>query len=326
MKIEIHTDLAAAERIWRLHWPQKVLFDSWSLRACFQRAFDRPPCFITASRNGTLMGLLALSWIEESGCFGQFPGETWRGKTWLEQNRIIAVNREAASAVFENVPGAVYLRYLVPEAVSVVSPGAVETDEVGYLFYPGRYDYNFSRYLAELPGKFRKKLRGELNRLCGGCKPVFRFNRMEDLDHLLEMNLTGFRDRSYFSDPRFTQAFRNLTGWLHANGRLNITTVLLGETVAAVDLGIVWGDTYTLLAGGTNPDFPGVAKLINLHHLEWSCRQRIRTVDFLCGEFNWKPRFRLNPRPLYTVRRSKAAAAVPVSDIEIPWGLECLTA
>jgi CelD/BcsL family acetyltransferase involved in cellulose biosynthesis len=68
-----------------------------------------------------------------------------------------------------------------------------------------------------------------------------------------------------------------------------------------VDVGALWKNTYTVLAGGTDPDFPGVAKLINFHHIQWACRQRLDLVDFLCGDFNWKSRFRLHPRPLYKI-------------------------
>ena len=57
--------------------------------------------------------------------------------------------------------------------------------------------------------------------------------------------------------------------------------------------------TYTVLAGGTAAAFPGVAKLINFHHLERACRERFQLVDFLCGDFTWKIMFHLTPRPLY---------------------------
>jgi CelD/BcsL family acetyltransferase involved in cellulose biosynthesis len=79
--------------------------------------------------------------------------------------------------------------------------------------------------------------------------------------------------------------------------------VLVGGKVAAVDIGAVWGSTYTVLAGGTQPDFPGIAKLINLHHIEWACNQNFMEVDFLCGDFNWKNRFHLTPRPLYEIMK-----------------------
>ena len=80
---------------------------------------------------------------------------------------------------------------------------------------------------------------------------------------------------------------------------LRITTLLLGGTVAAVDVGALWNKSYTVIAGATNPAFPGVAKMINFHHLEWSCQQRLDVVDFLCGDFHWKKLWHLDSETLY---------------------------
>ena len=123
------------------------------------------------------------------------------------------------------------------------------------------------------------------------------------------MNLDSFKEQSYFYDVRFLRAFENLVAWLQANKMLRVTTVLIGGRIAAVDVGAVWNQTYTVLAGGTHPDFPGVAKLINFHHIEWACQQRLKEVDFLCGEFNWKNRFHLSARPLYRIVNLPVAAS-----------------
>jgi hypothetical protein len=57
-----------------------------------------------------------------------------------------------------------------------------------------------------------------------------------------------------------------------------------------------------VLAGGVNRAFPGVAKLINFHHLRFACEQQLASVNFLCGDFNWKERFQLTPQPFYELR------------------------
>jgi hypothetical protein len=36
-----------------------------------------------------------------------------------------------------------------------------------------------------------------------------------------------------------------------------------------------------------------------LHHLRRACDERLDCVDFLCGDFAWKPLFHLRPRPLF---------------------------
>ena len=94
-------------------------------------------------------------------------------------------------------------------------------------------------------------------------------------------------------------AFKYLLELLKKKGWLRVTTILIGGELAAIDVGAVIDNKYTVLAGGTNPHFPGVAKLINFHHLKYACERRFDQIDFLCGDFGWKERFLLTPRPLY---------------------------
>ena len=243
--------------------------------------------------------MIALSWIDEIQSFGHFPGETWQGKTWLEQNKIITSNAYIFNELMGHVPTSANIRYLTRESLRPAAEDLI-TDEIGYLFFPNRFGYSFQNYLQQFSGKSRKKLTRELERLeVFGI--TFRHNDMSDLPLLFRMNQEAFGEWSYFKDSRFLHSFEELSVWLKENDLLRITTVLLGDKVAAVDMGAVYGSTYTVLAGGTNPDFPGIAKLINFHHLEWACQSRMATVDFLCGNFGWKERFHLTPRPLFTI-------------------------
>lgn len=86
---------------------------------------------------------------------------------------------------------------------------------------------------------------------------------------------------------------------------LRITTILIKDEIAAVDMGCIYNGVYTLLAGGTNVNFPGIAKLININHMEWACLEKLKVVDFLCGDFFWKKQFHLTPRPLYLLSSEK---------------------
>lgn len=299
-------DFEECADLWARAWPQRCIFDLWQLRACFASCFATKPYFLVAEENGRIEGLLALSWIEESGSYGHFPGETWQAKTWLEQNKIPARSSQVLKALLESVPGPLHLRYLTAECLPAGSfPLAL--DEVGYLFMPASYEFSFENYMQEFSGKSRKKLAKELAVL-QSAGVTYRHNDLADVDRMFRLNLEGFGELSYFSDPRFLAAYEKLVSWLAQHNLLRITTVLLGGKVAAVDIGTVWNRGYTVLAGGTNREFPGVAKLINLHHLEWACQERFEVVDFLCGDFGWKQRFHLSSRPLYEICRHSAAA------------------
>jgi hypothetical protein len=303
LKVTVCKDLEKARAIWLRHWPQHCLFDLWPVRACFQDQFNHSPHFLVATQGNKVRGLLALSWIDERNYFGHFPGELWQGKTWLEQNKIIAADSRVARALLEQMPWETKIRYLNPSD-HLHTETEVAVDEIGYMFFPQQFSYCFSSYLQSFAGKTRKKMNSELERLKARAV-TYRFNHWPDIDEMFRLNLARYQNQSYFGDERFLRAFENLAAWLRANNLLRITTVLIGGKVAAVDLGAVWNATYSVMAGGTHADFPGIAKLINLYHLEWACDQRIQMVDFMCGDFNWKERFHLAARPLYTIQKTR---------------------
>jgi len=314
MKHKVYTDITACQKLWEMCWPGKELFDLWQIRTCFHDQFQRPLRFQTIESDGQVLGFLPLSWCEESGQYVFFPGETWQGKTWVEQNRVIARDKKIFQMLIEAVPGPVHLRYLKPSPLLETLDQVIE-DEKGYLFYPGICDYAFENYWLGFSGKSRKKIKKEVAAFeAAGVN--FRFNELADIDELFRLNTTCFFSNSYFHDPRFHAAFNQLTSLLNGMGLLRMTTIRIGGKVAAVDMGAVFNNTYTLLAGGTDPGFKGVAKLINLHHLEWACKKKIHTVDFLCGDFNWKERFHLVPRSLYQITENQHAASETVSHEE----------
>ncbi|MGD8541925.1 MAG: GNAT family N-acetyltransferase, partial [Desulfobacteraceae bacterium] len=253
IEVSVCQDLKEAKRHWQRHWPQQCLFDLWPVRACFQAEFNNSPYFLIATRGGSFCGMLALSWIDEEQCFGHFPGELWEGKTWLEQNKFLASDPAVAGALLDRVPAAAKIRYLT-RVPGLAAPGSETVDEIGYLFFPGQYDYCFPTFLQSFSGKSRKKMRVELDRLkARGVS--WRHDSFGDVERMFRLNLENFKEYSYFSDDRFLRAFENLASWLQAKEMLRVTTVLIGGEVAAVDIGAVRGATYTVLAGGTHPEF-----------------------------------------------------------------------
>jgi len=310
LKVRSCEDLDECAEIWQKYWPKRCVFDLWEVRTCFASRFSNDPYFLFAEENQKVEGILALSWINESQTYGHFPGETWCDKTWLEQNKIPARSSQALNLMLDSVPGPLHLRYLTTDCMPEgCFPLAI--DEIGYLLYPPKYGYLFDNYMQEFSGKSRKNLAREIARLQSG-GIAYRYNQLSDVDWLFRKNKEAFGELSYFSDARFLTSYEKLVSWLFDHGLLRITTVLLGGTVAAVDIGAVWESDYTVLAGAADPEFAGVAKIINLHHIEWACRQRLNSVDFLCGDFSWKKRFHLANRPLYEIYRN-CPAAVPAN-------------
>ena len=297
--IRICDDLEQCKLLWQEALRGDSVFHLWEIRDCFQHTFHRTPFFIVCEDADGLSGLLPLSRVDETGTFAFFPGETWHGRTWLEQNRIVARSPEVFQALLEAVPADAHIRYVEGECIPPSSIGA-SVDEIGYLFLPKKYAFSFEAYLSGFPRKTLKRLQRELNSLRER-GVTFRHNCRRDIEQLFRMNVEAFGEDSYFYDSRFLHGFERLIAELDRRGALRVTTALVSGTIAAIDVGAVWRKAYTVLAGGTNPDFPGVAKLINFHHLEVACHEHFDSVDFLCGDFGWKRRFRLVARPLYHI-------------------------
>jgi hypothetical protein len=293
--IRIINDIEQCRDIWKCALPQETIWDIWEFRACFQQHYQRPACFIVAEDSDGSIEILPLSWIEESRRYGCFPGETWQGKTWLEQNRIPSGN-ETLYNMLDHCPGPYHLRYLKPSLESIHQDQCV-IDEVGYLFKPLDYDYDIENYFQQFSKKSAKNIKREIASL--QARAFYRHDDISDFENLVQLNINNFGDGSYFYDPRFRESFGTLMRFLDEQGWLRITTVVIDGDVAAVDIGCVYRGDYTLLGGGTNRDYPGVAKLINLYHMQRGCRERFNLIDFLCGDFSWKQKFHLTERPLY---------------------------
>ncbi len=311
IKHRIVTDLSECRLLWERFIPQETLWDNWDVRACFHKHFQRPACFIVAEDNQGQAGFLPLSWVEEAGCYQYFPGETWHQATWLEQNRIIANGDAMVQALLEACPGPYHLRYL--KANSAASRMQKTVDEISYRFFPQMYGYDLQMYFHEFSGKSAKRLKRELAGLeSSGVE--YLYDVMPDFDQMIAMNVERFGANSYFHDHRFLESFRSLMQLSRERGWLRLTSLRLGGNLAAIDIGILVNGAYALVGGGTHAEYPGVAKLINMHHLQRTCSERFQVADFLCGDFSWKKLFHLTPCPLYLLSNAAFAATQPTTE------------
>ena len=304
--LRIIEDYDECRSIWNRTIPRHTITDLWEVRDCFHKHYQNQPRFVAKEAHGMILGLLPLSWIEDVKVHGFFPGEIWQGKTWLEQNRIYAMGSWGRADLLAHCPGPYHLRYFNSSEAPQSSRTTV--DETGYLFHPPAYDYKIDNYYSEFSGKSIKQIRREIAKL-EAHGAAYRYDQLNDVEHIWDLNLMRFGANSYFQDSRFANSFSDLADLLEQKGWLKVVTLIIDGEVAAVDMGCVYNGTYVLFAGGTNPDWPGAAKMINLHHMELACRMRYKEVDFLCGDFNWKKNFHLTPRPLYQISSPAAERA-----------------
>ncbi|OGV21602.1 MAG: hypothetical protein A2X47_13200 [Lentisphaerae bacterium GWF2_38_69] len=305
-------DIEECACIWKKYIEASSIFDLWDIRKCFSDSFQRNNDFLILENDGEVQGILPLSWIEESGFYSFFPGESWSGKTWLEQNKAYACDNNAFQILIDNAPGPIHIRYMC--ANSLYFNESLTVDEINYHLYPGEYNYSFDQYMQKFSGKSRKNLSKEIDKFYAQ-GALIRYNKLEDIDTLFEMNLSAFGEHSYFTDNRFFNSFESLIKYLWDKNMLRITTVTVGEKTAAVDIGTVYNKEYVVLAGGTNPEFTGIAKLINFHHIEWASNNKFDKIDFLCGDFGWKERFHLSSKPLYEIKLH-TAKEIPLEHVK----------
>ncbi|MEZ5357753.1 MAG: GNAT family N-acetyltransferase [Candidatus Zixiibacteriota bacterium] len=310
LRISHTTEFDECRRLWNEVIPPARITDLWDVRAKFHRHYKNRPFFVYAEENGRIVGLLPLSYIASEGYYGYFPGELWHGKTWLEQNRIIAEDQhvfEAMQKYMTDRGKRVNIRYVLHDDIPEKDSAVI--DEIGYLFYPKNFDYMMENYFNLFSGKSEKRIRREIEAFEQRGVEI-RSNNLSDFSLMIQMNRDRYGADSYFADDSFVNSLREMMLHLHKNDWLRITSVLVEGQYAAIDMGVIYNNIYTLFAGGTSAAFPGIAKYINLYHMRLSCQEQFDEVDFLCGDFSWKPMFHLSPRPLYQVRNIPALEAV----------------
>jgi hypothetical protein len=290
------TDLDECRVLWNFLGPARHVSDLWEFRLCFHKYFQNQPFFLVLEDNRGLLGMLPLCRLAKEDTFVFFPGETWQGRTWIERTPIYCREQEVLPEILSACPPRTYLRYI--EADETDPPPALENDEIGYLLHPLELQFDIQGYYERFNRKKFKAIKKEIaSILSAECS--WHVNRLTDYDVMVRMNRGRFENESYFHDTRFTEGFRDVVLWLQDRGWLRMVSLEIGAETAAVDLGAVYNGSYVVFLGGTNPDFPGVAKAINMYHIESAFEQGFSRVDFLCGDFYWKKLWHLDPQPLY---------------------------
>ncbi|MGE5840097.1 MAG: GNAT family N-acetyltransferase [Deltaproteobacteria bacterium] len=303
----------ACRALWDKFTVRRNVTDVWEFRECFQKHFKNPLHFILLEDEQGVVGFLPLSYLEDAGKYVLFPGETWNGKTWLERTQLYMRSPEILGDLLDAAPDRTHLRYLECGETALIP--YLELDEIGYLFHPPEIGFDMKNYFQRFVWKKLKAIKKEIETMIApGCS--WHTNRLTDYDIMVNISLSTFGKSSYFYDSRFTEDFREVLRFLSRNGWLRMVSLEVGGKTVAVDMAAVYRGTYVVLLGGTDPEFRGVAKAMNMQHLEFSCEQRLSKVDFLCGDFHWKKLWHLDPQPLYKyVSPALKAEETAVQDI-----------
>lgn len=308
------TDLDQCEQLWKTFIRPACVSDLWEFRLCLHHHFQYRPCFLVIEDRQGVAAMLPLSYADHIETFVFFPGELWENKTWLERTPYYCRNSRFFALLMSMCPEKIFLRYLnIPQGF--VYPG-LTPDEIGYVLYPRNFDCNLSLYWKRFSRKKYKSIHKAIHAFYDqDC--TFHINRMNDFDKLVDLSLQQFGAQSFLQDIRFREGFREIMHVLHGYKMLRMVSIEINGIVAAVDLGGLFEGTYSVFFGGTHQGFPGVAKVINGYHIEFSCEERLKKVDFLCGDFYWKKLWHFDTEPLYKFQSADLIAEenVALSDV-----------
>lgn len=290
------TDLNDCEQLWKYYLRRDCISDLWEFRLCFHKYFGYRPYFLILEDREGIAGILPLSFIEETDMAVFFPGEMWEGKTWFERTPIYLRDFKFFNDLIDACPYRTLLRYIDPG--QEITCSELNQDEIGYVLYPKDVNYDLTLFRQRFSNKkFKAILKVVENYKAMGC--TFHLNRLQDFDTLVDLSILQFGHRSYLTDPRFREGFRDAMHFLQRKNLLRMVSIEIDGRIGAVDLGAYYQGVYTVFLGGANPDFPGIAKLINMYHITTSFNEKYYKVDFLCGDFHWKKLWHLDPEPLY---------------------------
>ena len=300
------TDLDQCEKLWKKLITPKHISDLWEFRLCFHNHFQHKPFFFVLEDQKGISGMIPMSHVENIDTCFLFPGEMWNNKTWLERTPVYIRDGCSINKLLNTCPDNVYLRYL--EVPYEKLPSGFSEDETGYVLYPGNMGFNIDEYFKRFSHKKIKAIHKVIHSyLDSGCE--FFYDRVEDFDSLVEMSLQQFGNKSFLYDERFRNGFRDALDFLQKRKMLRITSVVIDGELAATDIGAVFQGIYTVFMGGTDSRFPGIAKLMNMGHIDYAFRERINKVDFLCGGFHWKLLWHLDPEILYEYKTNPLSIA-----------------
>lgn len=289
-------DLEKCKALWDAFIHPKHISDLWEFRLCFHHHFNCRPCFLVLEDRKGVAAVLPLSYIDDLEMFVFFPGETWKAKTWLERTPIYLREDEFLPELYLSCPDRTFLRYMEISEDHLFPD--LHVDEIGYSLYPADLDFDITLYRKRFPNKKYKNIIKTIKSLTDtACS--FHLNRLQDFDFIVKTSIRRFGRDSYLCDPRLRESFRDIMHFLHRKGWLRMVSLEINGRIVAVDIGALYRGTYTVFLGGADLELPGIAKAINMYHIDFAFKKRLSKVDFLCGDFHWKKLWHLDPEPLY---------------------------
>jgi len=189
-------------------------------------------------------------------------------------------------------------------------------------------DSGWAEYLKSLERKFRKEL-GRSWRVFAN-HPGAVFKRIEDpaeatrvIEALEQQQLAHLQERGklhVLDNPHHAKFYRSLTAGGLANGNVILTALLCGDDVVAALLGVTREETYVMVrisrSTGNYWSNCSPGRLLIVKTMEMLRAQGYQKFDFSIGDYPYKRRLGVQPRPLVDLLVARSALGVPVLALE----------
>ncbi|MGB6838660.1 MAG: GNAT family N-acetyltransferase [Microgenomates group bacterium] len=290
LQVEVVSPIYDCKKLWEEFSPNLTLFDTWDFRLAFLEGYNRTPYFLTLKNSLENIALLPL-WYEEDN-----KQYTWFGSTWQEENKFFVKDELMIPILLAICPSPVILNAISTELSSWAKEVIKLTpDDPKYILSLDNIG-SIDDYLSTLKKKKRYNLKRD-RRIIESQNPKVIFNRFDDFDTLIDLNITRFEEKGEdtdWEDPRRIETFRRVIdlGNTGESYQTRMLTVVIDNKVAAVDLIATFnGCYYPLKCGYDIKNFPGIGNYVNLLEIEDAISLGMKKMDFLEIGYGWKDKW-----------------------------------
>lgn len=289
MKFRIEHRLEDCQKLWQIFAGKKELFDQWEYRDCFYRGYGYEPYFIVGFEGEKIVGLLPL-WREKKRGF-----YTFFGGTFPEPNYFWIKNKEKIGEFLNQCPKPTRL-YYIDEAENKYCQ--LTESETKFFLDLGKYGGKIENYFMGFGKKHRKNIKYDLKQF-EKINYKLRYNQLEDLEKMVELNQGRFGRESDFNEAEMQLSLKMVAEIAQKQKRLGLISLLIDGKVEAVEMAVIWGNCYYILASGHNLAIANIGKKMMVEHINRALEQKIMKLDFLSSDSGWKKGWHLEGRQLF---------------------------
>lgn len=286
MEFRAVEDLIECEKVWKTLSPGNTLSTDWEFRKCFFDAFGEKPLFLTYFSEVPVV-CIPLSYVPEEKRHLFFGGGNW-----VERNIFLSLKnrRNYIPELLKKIPENTILYFIDP----------FENDfgfkeDAPTFFIELENIKTFDDYIMRFSQKHRKNIRYDIRQIEKNDLVLHR-NNMEHFPFLAKLNKTKFGQEATLVYESYQNAMKNIVERM--NG-LNMISIEIGGKVVAIEIGILYGNVYTVLQGGSDPSFANIYKYLIMTHINDALLLKARRIDFLSDDCGWKTAWHLKSEMLY---------------------------